>query len=93
MLLSYPELVADAAANCLPHRVASYALDLCRAFHSYYTRFKDDPILPRSGQEITDRAKTIDRLGLVEAYRTVLRSCLSLLGITAPEAMTAPEEE
>ncbi|PKN47718.1 MAG: arginine--tRNA ligase [Deltaproteobacteria bacterium HGW-Deltaproteobacteria-17] len=93
MLLSYPELVADAAANCLPHRVASYALDLCRAFHSYYTRFKDDPILPRSGQELADRAKTIDRLGLVEAYRTVLRSCLSLLGITAPEAMTAPEEE
>ncbi|MBU1069062.1 arginine--tRNA ligase [Myxococcota bacterium] len=93
MLLSYPELVADAAANFLPHRVASYALDLCRAFHSYYTRFKDDPILPRSGQEIADRAKTIDRLGLVEAYRTVLRSCLSLLGITAPEAMTAPEEE
>jgi arginyl-tRNA synthetase len=93
MLLSYPELVADAAANHLPHRVASYALDLCRAFHSYYTRFKDDPILPRSNQEIPDRAKTLDRLGLVEAYRTVLRSCLNLLGITAPEAMTAPEEE
>ena len=93
MLLSYPELVADVAAAHVPHRIASYALDLCRAFHSYYTRFKDDPILPRAGQEITDRAKTLDRLGLVEAYRTVLRSCLSLLGITAPEAMTAPEEE
>jgi len=93
MLLSYPEQVAEAAANHLPHRVASYALDLCRAFHSYYTRFKDDPILPRAGQEITDRAKTLDRLGMVEAYRTVLRSCLNLLGITAPEAMTAPEEE
>ncbi len=93
MLLSWPELVADAAASLQPHRLATYALDLCRAFHSYYTRFKDDPILPRAGAALTDRDKTLDRLALVEAYRTVLRSCLGLLGITAPETMTAPEEE
>ncbi len=92
-LLAFPELVADAAAARQTHRIATYALELCRAFHSYYTRFKDDPILPRAGQELADRAKTVARLGLVEAFRRVLASCLNLLGIEAPKSMTAPEEE
>jgi len=91
-LLSFPELVADAAAARQTHRIAMYALELCRAFHSYYTRFKEDPILPRTGQNL-DRAKTIARLALVEAFRRVLGSCLHLLGIEAPEAMTSLEEE
>lgn len=92
-LLNFPELVADAARTRQPHRVAAYALDLGRSFHSYYTRFKEDPILPRRDQMQWDQEKTLARLALVEAYRTVLKNSLNLLGIHAPEAMQAPEEE
>lgn len=91
-LLSFPELVLDAAETRQTHRIAMYALELCRAFHSYYTRFKEDPILPRSEQSL-NRVKTLARLGLVEAFRRVLGSCLYLLGIDAPETMMSLEEE
>lgn len=91
-LLSFPELVLDAAETRQTHRIAMYALELCRAFHSYYTRFKEDPILPRSQQSL-NREKTLARLGLVEAFRRVLGSCLYLLGIDAPETMMSLEEE
>lgn len=78
-LAAYPEMLQQAARDLAPHDVAFYLRDLAAAFHSYYAaeRFLvDDAALARS------------RLALLDATRTVLRSGLGLLGVSAPEAMS-----
>ena len=78
LMLAYPELVADAAAQREPHRLAHFSLEFARAFHAYYNKHRvvtDDAVLSAT------------RLRLVAAVRQVLANCLGLLGIEAPERM------
>jgi arginyl-tRNA synthetase len=95
----YPDAVAEAASQREPQRIVYYVQDLARAFQSYFTRLKDDPILPpdsvraRSGWEASwDFGKTRARLAWVEAIRCVYADALALLGIAAPERMERPAE-
>ena len=74
----WPEVVALAAAERAPHRVARYAEDLAEGFHKFYTECQvvsDDVELTRA------------RYWLVVAARQTLVSALGLLGVTAPERM------
>jgi arginyl-tRNA synthetase len=74
----YPEVVADAAEERAPHRVARYAEDLAEAFHRFYTVCRvvtDDADLTRA------------RYWLVVASRQTLVNALGLLGVSAPERM------
>lgn len=74
----WPEVVADAAAERAPHKVARYAEDLAEAFHKFYTDCQvvsDDVALTRA------------RYWLVVAARQTLANALGLLGVTAPERM------
>lgn len=82
-----PDVVASAAERLEPHHVLYFCQELITDFHSYYTRYKTDPII--SG----DAEKTQGRLALVAALKQTLRSAFALLGITAPEYMEAPPEE
>jgi len=78
MLARYPEMVAGAAEQLEPHRIAFYLQELAGLFHSYYNRQRvlvDDPAVTRA------------RLLLVNAVRIVLRNALGLLGMDAPERM------
>jgi arginyl-tRNA synthetase len=78
LLLRYPEVVAGAAEQLEPHRLAFYLQELAAALHSYYNGQRvlvDDPAITRA------------RLLLVNAVRIVLRNALGLLGMTAPERM------
>jgi arginyl-tRNA synthetase len=78
LLARYPEVVAGAAEQREPHRIAFYLQELAAAFHSYYNRQRvlvDDP------------AVTGARLLLVNAVRIVLRNALGLLGMAAPVRM------
>lgn len=78
LLVRYPEVVAGAAEQLEPHRLAFYLQELAAAFHSYYNCQRvlvDDPTVTRA------------RLLLVNAVRIVLRNALGLLGMTAPERM------
>ncbi|MHB8707423.1 MAG: arginine--tRNA ligase [Desulfuromonadales bacterium] len=78
LLARYPEVVAGAAEQLEPHRLAFYLQELAAAFHSYYNRQRvlvDDPAVTRA------------RLLLVNAVRIVLRNALGLLGMAAPERM------
>jgi arginyl-tRNA synthetase len=78
LLCRYPEVVAGAAGQLEPHRIAFYLQELAAAFHSYYNRQRvlvDDPAVTRA------------RLVLVNAVRIVLRNALGLLGMAAPERM------
>ena len=74
----WPEVVALAADERAPHRVARYAEDLAEAFHKFYTECQvvsDDADLTRA------------RYWLVVAARQTLVNALGLLGVSAPERM------
>ena len=77
-LAAYPDEIATSAAERAPNRLAKYALDLAGLFHSFYN----------SCRVISDDAGlTSARLALSRAVGIVLRSCLDILGISAPERM------
>jgi arginyl-tRNA synthetase len=86
----FPGMLAEAAALREPHRILFYVQELSQAFQSYFTRRKDDPVLPQEkhtkkpGWEARwDWEKTRARLLWIEAIRTVYEASLRLLGISA----------
>jgi arginyl-tRNA synthetase len=78
VLSTFPEVVALAADERAPHRVARYVERVAEAFHRFYTECQvvgPDPDL--SGA----------RYWLVEATRQTVVNGLGLLGVSAPERM------
>jgi arginyl-tRNA synthetase len=93
----WPDVLAEAAAAREPHRIVFYLQELARAFQSYFTRMKVDPILPPDStrqQEGWERSwdfeKMAARLGWVRAIRTVHASAMAAIGISAPDRMDLP---
>jgi arginyl-tRNA synthetase len=78
LLGTYPEVVEGAAMTMEPHRIPFYLQELAARLHGYY--FKHRIISD-------DRDKTLARLFLVGAVRTVIANALQLLGVSAPEKM------
>jgi arginyl-tRNA synthetase len=76
----YPETVEIAGRELAPHQVAFYLRELASEFHSYYNseRFL-----------VADAPMRLARLALAAAVRQVIRNGLALLGVSAPEKMTA----
>jgi arginyl-tRNA synthetase len=77
-LADYPGMLTRATADLAPHDVAFYLRELAATFHTYYAaeRFLvDDPALARA------------RMALLAATAQVLKNALSVLGVSAPEAM------
>jgi arginyl-tRNA synthetase len=81
------EVVAGAAEKLEPHHVLYYCQELIGDFHSYYTKYKSDPIIS------DDAEKTQGRLALVAALKQTLKSAFGILGISAPEYMESPPAE
>ncbi|MBE0467877.1 MAG: arginine--tRNA ligase [Candidatus Desulforudis sp.] len=77
-LADFPEEVALAAFDLAPHRIAHYAHDVAGLFHSFYNAHR----ILGAGDELEPA-----RLLLAKCTRTVLRSAMSLLGVSAPERM------
>lgn len=79
LILSFPDVVLDAAKLLEPHNIAYYLINLAQTFHSYYNahRFinEDDIALTRS------------RLSLLTLLKQTVRKGLLLLGIDTPERM------
>lgn len=95
----FPGMLAEAAALREPHRIVFYVQELSQAFQSYFTRRRDDPVLPQEkhtrepGWEARwDREKTRARLLWIEAIRTVYGASLRLLGISALPRMVRLED-
>lgn len=87
-VLQLPELIAHAAQSLEPHKVVFYLQETIAAFHGYYTKYK------KTERVISgDARKTTARLYLVWALKQALSNGLSVLGVTAPERMDAPEAE
>ncbi|WP_075618412.1 arginine--tRNA ligase [Paenisporosarcina indica] len=75
----FPQIVAEAAKNRSPHRVATYIQELAATFHSFYNAEK---VLDASNED-----KTRARLALITAVRTTIANALRLIGVSAPEKM------
>ena len=84
-LAQFPRIVAAAAEQREPHRIAFYAHDLATAFHAQWNRGKDLPHLRFVNE--SERTLTTARIGLVRAVAVVIKSALGVLGVSAPQEM------
>ena len=77
-LTRYPEIIELAANNRAPQHLVHYLRDLANDFHTYYN----------AHVFIVDDAALRDaRLCLITATRTIIANGLTILGVSAPEAM------
>lgn len=77
-LARYPEVVEAAATLFEPHQIPHFLRELANDFHTYYNAHKF---------LVEDEALRDARLNLISATRHVLHNGLSVLGVSAPEAM------
>jgi len=77
-LLDFPRVIQNAASRREVHPVPTYLETLATRFHQFYTVHR---VL------VEDADVRARRLALCAATKTVLRSGLGLLGVTAPEKM------
>ncbi len=77
-LLTFPDEVRASASARTPHRIAAYAEKVAQALHSFYYECH---VL---NQEPDVKAR---RMLLVMATRNVLKGCLDILGVSAPNRM------
>lgn len=70
----YPEVVAKATNELMPHFIAIYLYELAQNFNRFYEH-----------NRVIDDAREVTRLQLVKAYTNALQNGLSLLNISAPE--------
>ncbi|MFC7406323.1 arginine--tRNA ligase [Georgenia alba] len=78
----FPGVVAHAAREREPHRVARYLESLAAAYHTWYQQCR---VTPRGEDPIEPVHRA--RLMLNDATTQVLANGLGLLGVTAPERM------
>lgn len=76
-MAKYPRVLKHTADNNAPHRLAKYALRLAAEFNQFY---RDHPVLKSED-------KRIERVSLVRAFTSVMKSVLNTLGLEAPEQM------
>jgi len=78
LLYRFPEVVALALKDYSPQHIATYLIELARAFNGYYAETKIvDSTDSTSGYKVQ----------LAEAFATVIKNGLTILGIEAPERM------
>ncbi len=78
-LLAFPGEVAEAADKRMPHRIATYVLELAQAFAVFY---RDCRVVGAESEALESF-----RIGLsLTTQRTIARA-LGLLGVSAPESM------
>jgi arginyl-tRNA synthetase len=78
----FPRIVATAAEQREPHRVARYLEETASTFHKFYDVCR---VLPMGDEQASDTHRA--RLWLIDATRVVIANGLSMLGVSAPERM------
>ncbi|NOY53224.1 MAG: arginine--tRNA ligase [Deltaproteobacteria bacterium] len=78
LLGTFPDVVEGAADTMEPHRIPFYLQDLATRLHAYYFKHR---VLSE------DMEKSLARLCLIGAVRTVIHNALNLVGVSAPERM------
>lgn len=82
---NWPRTVEAAAEAHEPHRIAFYLYDLASAFHTLWTKGKDDVTLRFIVEG--DPELTLARLALVRALQTVIGAGLRILGVQPVEEL------
>ena len=77
-LADFPKVVEGAARELEPHRITGYLEDLARMVNGWYHHHRVLDV----GEELTKA-----RLVLARASQIVIKSALTLLGVSAPERM------
>jgi len=72
----YPEIIAKAVSELMPHHICTYLYELAQVFNRFYEH----------NRVIGDDREQI-RVHLVSLYADVLKDGLTLLGIAAPDKM------
>ena len=75
----YPSIVKEAAENLSPAVIANYVYEVAKAFNHFY---HDNVIVDEA-----DKSTSMYRLKLSILTSEVIKECLRLLGIVAPERM------
>lgn len=78
LLYRFPEIAEKAVDDFGPQHIANYLIELSRSFNSFYGNTQ---IIDKNNLE------SAYRIALTEAFSTVLKNGLHLLGIKAPEKM------
>jgi arginyl-tRNA synthetase len=81
-LVEFPRVLAHAALEREPHRVARYLEEVAGSYHRWYDNCR---VTPLAGGSVETVHRT--RLWLNEATSIVLRNGLEVLGVSAPERM------
>ncbi|MGI9463536.1 MAG: DALR anticodon-binding domain-containing protein, partial [Aestuariivirgaceae bacterium] len=85
-LAQYPRILAAAAIQHEPHRIAFYLGDLAASFHALWNQGKEQPSLKFLMPESVPLTRA--RLALIGAVRIVIASGLSVMGVDPVEEMT-----
>ena len=86
LIAQWPRAVEAAAKAHEPHRIAFYIHDLAAGFHSFWSKGRENPNLRFVNAD--QLSVTLARLVLVQSVRQVLKSGLTILGVTAPEELS-----
>lgn len=85
LVAQYPRVLAAAAEQKEPHRIAFYLYDLASEFHGLWTLGRERPELRFLVPE--DAGLTAARLAMIEAVRTVIAAGLAIIGVEPVEEM------
>ena len=77
LIENYPNVVRFAEEKCEPSAIAKFVINLAQAFNKYYAHTK---VL------VEDEAFN-SRIALVQTTAIILKQCLALLGVAAPDEM------
>ena len=78
-LSKFPEIIEEISENYQVHQLAQYALNLSGNFHKFYEKHH---VIQENDAELQSA-----RLLLAQGVHTVLKICLGLMGLSAPEKM------
>ena len=78
-LYRFPEIVERSYKELEPHHIATYLLEICSAFNSFYSQ--------QQIVEISDHKASQYRLLIVKSFIETAKAGLYLLGISVPEKM------
>ncbi len=78
-LVAFPGEIAEAVERRAPHRIAGYALELAQDFTAFYEACRVVGATPEAVESV--------RVALSVAAQTTIALSLSLLGVSAPDAM------
>ena len=87
LMATWPRLVESAAEAHEPHRIAFYLGELAAAFHGLWNKGREDAALRFIIED--DEERTLARLALVSAVKSLIAVGLGLMGVRPVEELRA----